>query len=75
MDVFKGLCLRDYTLEAKNGDKLELQRGKDYTISKPEIKDGKWMVVVFANFWVPVPADLFGGIEPLYGGAARESQS
>jgi hypothetical protein len=65
MDVFRGICLRDHEVRATNGDCLSLVRGKEYTISAE--KDGK--VVVFSSFWVPVPADLFGGVEPL---VARE---
>lgn len=61
MKVFRRICIKDYTLEAQNGDKLELFRGKEYTTS--DEKDDK--VVVFTNFWVGVPAGLFAGEEPL----------
>jgi len=58
MKTFKRICIADFTLEAKNGDKLELKRGKEYTTSA-EREDGK--VVVFSNFWAPVPVDIFAG--------------
>ncbi len=62
MNVFMGICLQNHIVEAKNGDRLELSRGKEYTISAPT-DDG--MVVVFSTFWTGVSAGLFGGVEPL----------
>jgi len=60
--VFMGICVRDYTVKATNGGCLELKRGKEYTISHVH-DDGN--VVVFTNYWHPVPADLFAGVQPL----------
>ena len=57
MRTFKRICIKDYELEAQNGDRLELERGHEYITSDEE--NGK--VVVFTNFWVGVPADLFAG--------------
>jgi hypothetical protein len=34
MIVYKATCVEDYTLEAENGDKLELLRGRKYTVSR-----------------------------------------
>ena len=57
MQTFNRICIKDHIIEAQNGDRLELKRGKEYTTS-PE-KDGK--VIVFSRFWVPVPTDIFAG--------------
>jgi len=61
MKIFKRICIKDYTLEATNGDKLELFQGKEYTTSQEH--DG--MVTVLTNYWVPVSADLFAEVETL----------
>jgi len=61
MKVFSRICLKDYTVEAQNGDKLELKRGREYTTSE----ENNDKVVVFSNFWVPVPVNIFGGEEIL----------
>lgn len=61
MKVYMGICLEDYTLEDQEGNKLELERGKEYTLSHE--KDGQRCV--FSNYWAWVPAALFGGIQPL----------
>jgi hypothetical protein len=58
--VFMGICLKDTTYV--DGDKrLELKRGKEYTLG-PET-DGERML--FSSYWVRVPANLVGGVEPL----------
>lgn len=56
--TFNRICLRDWSIEAQNGDRLDLKRGKEYLTSAPR-PDGN--VVVFSTFWVPVPLDVFGG--------------
>ena len=58
MKTFKRVCLEDWTLQAENGDTLDLKRGKEY-ITSTENEDGE--VVVYTNFWVAVPARLFAG--------------
>jgi len=60
--VYEAICLEDYVIEAKNGDRLELERAKEYTISQVNSDD---TCVVFAQYWVRVPASLFGGVVPL----------
>ena len=60
MKTFKRICIQDYSLEAENGDRLELKGGKEY-ITTAE-KDG--MVTVFTRFWVPVAVSLFTGERP-----------
>jgi len=57
MYTLKRICIKDFTLEAENGDLLVLERGKEY-ITSPE-KDG--MVTVFTNFWEKVPVSYFAG--------------
>lgn len=67
MKTYKRICIKDYKIEAENGDKLELKRGQEYITSEinesaaigPPPEEG--MVVVFSNFWVPVPLSLFAG--------------
>jgi hypothetical protein len=55
--TFNRICIKDFVLTAQNGDCLQLQRGREYLTSPEE--NGK--VVVFTNFWVPVPVELFAG--------------
>jgi len=55
--TYHSICIKDYTIEDSEGNKLELKRGKEYAISPKE--NGK--CVVFSNFWVRVPANLFEG--------------
>jgi hypothetical protein len=57
MKTFYRICIKDYILEAENGDKLELKRGREYLTSVEEND----MVVVFTNFWVKVPVNIFAG--------------
>lgn len=55
--TYKRVCVKTWNIEAQNGDYFEVERGKEYTTS--EEKDGH--VVVFSNFWVPVPVECFAG--------------
>jgi len=57
MRTYKRICLKDYILEDSVGNKMELKRGQEYNTS--EEKDEK--VVVFTNFWVKGPVELFAG--------------
>lgn len=57
MKIFYRDCIKDFVLEAQNGDKLELVKDQEYVTSS--IKDGK--VTVFTRYWVKVPADIFNG--------------
>jgi len=61
MKVFNSICIEDHTVLAQNGDRQDLVRGKEYTISGE--KDG--IVTVFSSFRVKVPATLFAGTIPL----------
>jgi len=55
MKVYERICLRDWFVEAENGDRQDLKRGKTYTTSAS--KDGE--VTVFSSFWVKAPIDIF----------------
>ena len=59
MKVYDRICLKDWRIEAQNGDKQELKRGKQYTTGASR-EDGT--VTVFSSFWVRAPVDIF---EPL----------
>ena len=56
MKVYERICLKDWHIEARNGDRQDLKRGKTYTTSAPQ-EDGS--VVVFSRFWVRAPGDVF----------------
>ena len=55
------ICLSDYTIK-EGSDCLQLERGKEYVISKLQRGDE---VRVFSNYWAWVPATLFAGPRPL----------
>ena len=57
MKVYERICLRDWFVEAENGDRQECKRGKTYTTGAPRASDNT--VVVFSSFWVRAPADIF----------------
>ena len=67
MRTFKRRCIEDYTLEARNGDRLELKRGKEY-LTSAEHDDGT--VTVFTKFWVRVDPALFAGAKVFTGDGA-----
>jgi hypothetical protein len=56
MEVYKRICLKDWHIEAKNGDRQNLTRGEKYTTSASR-SDGT--VTVFSSFWVQAPIDIF----------------
>jgi len=60
MKTFNRICIQNYFVEAKNGDRLDLYRGKEYLTSDV---DDKNEVIVFSQFWVPVPISIFAGEE------------
>jgi hypothetical protein len=57
MTTYKRICIKDYEKVDSEGNKLSLKRGQEYLTSKEEDKT----VVVFTNFWVKVPLNIFGG--------------
>jgi hypothetical protein len=57
--TYKRICVKAWDIKAENGDFFKVERGKEYMTS--DEKDGH--VVVFSNFWVPVPVECFDGEE------------
>lgn len=60
MKRYKRICLKDWHIEAQNGDRQELKRGKCYTTLAS--KHGK--VMVFSTFWVSAPIEVFEPVTP-----------
>jgi hypothetical protein len=60
MKTFNRICIKDSVVEAANGDRQELKRGREYLTS--EQKDGE--VTVFSTFWAKFPVDVFAGEVP-----------
>jgi len=58
MKTFKRICIKNFKLIDDEGQKLELNRGQEYTTSKKDVDNN---VTVFTNFWVSVPVKLFAG--------------
>jgi len=68
MQTFKRICVKDYTITDDTGAVFTLRRGKEYLTSAigsasaivcpGAVKDH---VVVFSEYWVNVPADIFAG--------------
>lgn len=56
MKVYERICLQDWHIEAKNGDRQECRRGGKYTVSAPH---GDGTVTVFSRFWVRAPEAIF----------------
>lgn len=57
MEIKKRLCGRNWFVEAENGDRLDLIRGKEYTTSLKVALDGT--VMIFSKFWVRAPIEIF----------------
>ena len=63
MKVYERKAIKDWSIIAENGDFFEIKKGKKYTTS--ETRDRDDTVVVFSNYWVRVPRDMFGKARPL----------
>jgi hypothetical protein len=67
MKTFKRICIKDYEITADNGDKFKIKRGVEYITSavnqSPAIgPKAEWNhVIVFDDFWVPIPFEMFAG--------------
>ena len=68
MKTFNRICIKNYEIHDSDGATFSLERGKEYRTSAvnhapsivgPEAKEGH--VVVFSNYWVSVPVDIFAG--------------
>jgi hypothetical protein len=64
MTVGEAICIKDWHIEAENGDRQECKRGQMYTITQPQ--DGKENVTLFSSYWVKAPASIFAGWVSLY---------
>lgn len=67
MKTFKRICIKDFTVTDRHGKSFTVNRGKEYRTSEvnnapaigPEpVKDH---VIVFSNYWVPIPVEVFAG--------------
>jgi hypothetical protein len=61
MKIYERICLKDWSVEAENGDKQECFRGKTYTTTA---SDSNGMVTVFSGFWVNAPVSIFEPVTP-----------
>lgn len=59
MTTYKRICIEDWSIEARNGDRVELKRGEEYITSDQHEDDGT--VTVFTNFWVRTPLSIWAG--------------
>lgn len=57
VDIVEQLCIKSYELRAQNGDCFIAEQGRKYTTTIPA--DDKDTVIVFSNYWVPVPKEHF----------------
>jgi len=57
MKTYKRICIQSDHIEAEDGDRQDIIRGREYITS--EEKDG--MVTVFSTFWERFPVDRFAG--------------
>lgn len=58
MKTFKRICCKDFEVTAENGDHFEVRTGREYITSDV---DDDCNVIIFSNFWVPVPLSHFTG--------------
>lgn len=56
MKVVQRLCVQNWFIEAENGDRLDLERGKEYVTGAGVIGGH---VTVFSRFWVKAPVSIF----------------
>lgn len=54
--IYEAICLRDWSVEAANGDRQELKHGTTYTIGNVRHEE---TVMVYSRFWVRAPAGVF----------------
>ena len=62
MKVFEAICLRNWSVEGAEGDKLELKRGTTYIVSEPHRRRSvpdEHVVMVFSRFWERAPLSIF----------------
>ena len=59
MEVGEAICIKDWHVEAENGDRQECKRGQTYTTTRPQ--DGTEHVTLFSQYWVRAPKGVFAG--------------
>ena len=65
MKVYRRICIRDYSVSDEEGNTATVKKGKEYLTS--EVGDApcigpspvKGHVIVFSDFWFPVPIHIF----------------
>ena len=57
MKTFNRICIKDFEVKDGAGNVFEVKRGKEYLTSDVDNNH----VVVFSDYWVPIPVDVFAG--------------
>jgi len=58
MQTFNRVCIKDHEVKDSRGSLFCVNRGKEYITSAV---DENKTVMVFSNYWVRVPVDIFAG--------------
>ena len=58
--VYEALCIKNWSVEGLNGERLCLERGKEYTIGYARGIDHS--VLVFSRYWTRVPMHIFAPV-------------
>jgi len=67
MQTFKRICLKDYEYITENDEIFKIELGKEYITSAVNESSSlgpepvRNHVIVFSNYWAPVPVSIFGG--------------
>ena len=56
MKIFERLCIADWSITDRDGNKLELERGAFYDTSETQ-ENGN--VIVFSRYWVYTPSEIW----------------
>lgn len=60
MTTFKRVCIKDWSISATNGDRLDLKRGEEYITSDRHDDE---TCTVFSTYWVRTPLSIWAGEE------------
>ena len=58
METFKRICIKDFELESRIGQKFSIKQGEEYLTSSIDENNN---VMVFSSYWVNVPVSFFSG--------------
>jgi len=68
MRTFRRICIKDYEVADEDGNVAKIERGREYITSAvndaPKILNQELIaghVIVFADYWFPVPVEYFAG--------------